>query len=250
MRIKKFIAAALLPMAFASLFACDRSDGLVKKSDICLETAAIKYPFKKGYYVGDGYTLNLVYVGNETECSYGVSVLDSESGDEAFFGLVYNVSEKANSLTVPGYNNRSAMLFVDKIEDDGDDCVVRITDMSEEGISAALCGDYKYEGVSWSPISDEDSDAIKPGTYVNGRYTLTVSDNNGEFSFYIADNDGTEMFHSVSRMGGDLRTVMLGEDNALHRFAKVHNADGIYIEVSIIGYYTECDYLGNFKLVE
>ena len=249
MVVRKIMGIAMIALVGASLFACKNSDNIMRKPEINNESVTVEHPFKEGYYVGDGHTLQIIYIGNKTEHSYGISILDNYSGVEDFFGLVYDVSPKALSLTIPGYSDQSAMLFADKVKDESGDCVLKITDMSENGVSAALCGEYSYGGAEWTPASAMDADIITSGTYVKDGYTLTVDKGEESISFCIYDSDGNEMFNDSCR-GGDHSTVVIGNEDSYYRFAKVQKGNGIYIDVSVVGYYKECDYFGKYVLSE
>ncbi len=246
---KKIVGITLLSLACSLLFACKGSENNIAGTDIGKDPVLAEHPFKDGYYISDNYTLQFVYIGNHTENSYGISVLDNNTGSEEFFGVVYNVSPTAVCVTVPGYSDPSAMLFADMTVNEDERCVIKLSDLSDNGVSAALCGEYEYGGTEWQPEAAKEAGIFTSGVYSKDNFTLKIDRQNNEISFSICNEKGSEVFNGSSYVGNQ-DTVMIGSENNYCRFVKCQNGDGVYIDVSAVGYYKDCDYFGKYVPTE
>lgn len=252
MFVKKITNFAVFAAVCLSLISCADKDADSAESvpDINCDTETVGHPFAEGYYESSKYTAKIVYLGNKSEISYGVSICENSSGSEAFFGTVYGVSEDVSVLEIPGYiKNDSTVISLTKdvSSDDGTVCGIDITcDLCSDG-AEAINGSYSYKGIDWIPRAERDREVILDGKYKHDGFTLIIETSDNVMGFTVTDADGNVLFYGEKKTNGKLNSVMINDDKAVVQFAKCISADGSYIEVSASGYYSDVEFFGKYK---
>lgn len=195
--MKKRIASALLAAVMCmSMASCSgagapglfpygaREETGTQRADLSAgeEPENVKLPFTEGCYTGDGYVLEIVYTGWDTEMVYNAMLFRKDTGYCIFTGTAFDVGEDDKSLVIPSNNVEGMVINAGKRGDS-----MRL-DVSYKGEKLAeMCGGYAFSGKSFTADADLNESFLTPGSYFseNGVFDLEISEENGVLIFDI-----------------------------------------------------------------
>lgn len=207
-------------------------------------------PIPEGYYLTDEHALQLVYTGNDVECSYDVYICDAMSGEEEFLGMAYGLNRDTEKLTVPGYSDVRITLGLSYETDDTDEGEIVVTDESANGYGEAYEGKYAYFGTEWHALSADNTVYMTAGKYRNGSYCLIITIEDGSIGFVVKDADDVMLFEAGRKLSGDVSEVAFERGSSTIRFLKGVDSNGAFVDLVEVGGKSASAYAGRFYIVK
>ena len=253
--MKRYICLALLAavigvslVSCAGLYNALGIDGKGKELSTPDENQII--PIPEGYYLTDEHALQLVYTGNDVECSYDVYICDAMSGEEEFLGMAYGLDRDTEKLTVPGYSDVRITLGLSYETDDTDAGEIVVTDESANGYGEAYEGKYAYFGTEWHALSADNTVYMTAGKYRNGSYCLIITIEDGSIGFVVKDADDVVLFEAGRKLSGDVSEVAFERGSSTIRFLKGVDSNGAFVDLVEVGGKSASAYAGRFYIVK
>ena len=207
-------------------------------------------PIPEGYYLTDKHALQLVYTGNDVECSYDVYICDAASGEEVFLGMVYGLERDTAELTVPGYSDVRITLGLSYENSETEADIIVVKDESRSGYGEAYVGSYTYFGTDWHALSADNTVYMTAGKYRNGSYRLIITIEDGSIGFAVRDADDVVLFEASRKLSGDVSEVAFARGSSTIRFLKGVDSNGAFVDLVEVGGSSTSSYAGRFYIVK